>query len=196
MPKSRRDKTYSLTQTKKQVGLEHKEKVLQSGIQWVTVCWGCVADPRLCEQLRANLHLLARELAQQQTERSARRVQRRLAFLFGQEQALPSRVRQIEGAGTGRRTPQVLEELRWNFATLKVILSGFLVGETGLLFTNKKEEEVVEYFNKYNSASYARVGEKSEVTVKVQSLYDCFRNLFENYRFRDRFSARNLDRIF
>ena len=56
---------------------------------------------------------------------------------------------------------------------MKVILTGFLVGETGLLFTNKKEEEVVEYFNKYNSASYARVGEKSEVTVKVQSLYDC-----------------------
>ncbi len=43
----------------------------------------------------------------------------------------------------------------------------FIAGETGLLFTNKKEEEVVEYFNKYNSASYARVGEKSEVTVKV-----------------------------
>ena len=51
-----------------------------------------------------------------------------------------------------------------DFDTEVIVIS---VGETGLLFTNKKEEEVVEYFNKYNSASFARAGETSEVTVKV-----------------------------
>merc|ERR1712037_362563 len=82
MPKSRRDKTYSLTQTKKQVGLEHKEKVVSQIQDFVN---------------------------------SYERI-----FIYS------------------------LENSR-----------------------NNKEEEVVEYFNKYNSASYARVGEKSEVTVKV-----------------------------
>merc|ERR1712210_308380 len=139
MPKSRRDKTYSLTQTKKQVGLEHKEKVV-SQIQDFVNSYERIFIYSL-ENLRNNK---LKDLRAEFKDDSR--------FYLGKNklcQVAFGKSKELEAANGLHK------------------FSKSLVGETGLLFTNKKEEEVVEYFNKYNSASYARVGEKSEVTVKV-----------------------------
>ena len=41
--------------------------------------------------------------------------------------------------------------------------------QVGLLFTNRASSEVVDYFNKYNRAAFARADDMSNVTVMVRS---------------------------
>jgi len=139
MPKSRRDKTYSLTQTKKQVGLEHKEKVV-SQIQDFVNSYERIFIYSLENSRNNKLKDLRAEFKDDSRFYLGKNKLCQVAF---------GKSKELEVANGLHK------------------FSKSLVGETGLLFTNKKEEEVVEYFNKYNSASYARVGEKSEVTVKV-----------------------------
>ena len=58
-----------------------------------------------------------------------------------------------------------------------------LVGEVGLLFTDKKSEEVVKYFNSFNQATFARAGDVSTVTVKekFRFLFGYFPRIFLDY---------------
>jgi len=48
-------------------------------------------------------------------------------------------------------------------------ISQQLIGEVGLLFTNRPAEQVEEYFNKYNRAAFARSNDLSNVTVLVKT---------------------------
>jgi len=48
-------------------------------------------------------------------------------------------------------------------------ISQQLIGEVGLLFTNRPAEQVEEYFNKYNRAAFARANDLSNVTVLVKT---------------------------
>merc|ERR1711935_693403 len=48
-------------------------------------------------------------------------------------------------------------------------ISQQLIGEVGLLFTNRSAEQVEEYFNKYNRAAFARSNDLSNVTVLVKT---------------------------
>jgi len=128
-----------LTQTKKQVGLEHKEKVV-SQIQDFVNSYERIFIYSLENSRNNKLKDLRAEFKDDSR------------FYLGKNKLCQ--------VAFGKSKELEIAEGLHKF-------SKSLVGETGLLFTNKKEEEVVEYFNKYNSASYARVGEKSEVTVKV-----------------------------
>ena len=52
MPKSRRDKTYSLTRTKKKTGLEHKEKVRMILIFKILDKTNSISGLKVIEQVR------------------------------------------------------------------------------------------------------------------------------------------------
>eukprot|EP01120_Amphizonella_sp_Union-15-10_P016490 TRINITY_DN872_c0_g1_i2.p1 TRINITY_DN872_c0_g1~~TRINITY_DN872_c0_g1_i2.p1 ORF type:complete len:221 (-),score=34.54 TRINITY_DN872_c0_g1_i2:53-715(-) len=47
-------------------------------------------------------------------------------------------------------------------------ISEHLKGESGLLFTNRKKEEVIQYFQKFHARSYARGGFKATQTVELK----------------------------
>jgi len=139
MPKSRRDKTYSLTRTKKKTGLEHKEKVIEQVRNY------CNQYERIfvysLENTRNN-HL------------------KELRTVFKDDSRFYQGKNKLTQIALGRT-----EEEETLPGLHKV--SEQLVGEVGLLFTDKKSEEVVKYFNSFNQATFARAGDVSTVTVKI-----------------------------
>lgn len=140
MPKSRRDRTFALTKTDKKRGLEQKEKVIES------IKGYCNQYERIfvysLENTR-NSHL------------------KELRTVFKTD----SRFYQ----GKNKLTQIALGKSEEN-ETLPGLhkLTDLLVGEVGLLFTDRTAEDIVEYFNTYNQATFARSGDIACATVNIK----------------------------
>lgn len=141
MPKSRRDRTYALTKTNKKHGLEHKEKIIEQVRNYCT-----------------------------QYER---------IFLYSLENTRNNHLKELRSAfkadsrfyqGKNKLTQLALGKSEEN-ETLPGLhkISEQMVGEVGLLFTDRSTAEVIEFFNKFNKATFARAGDIACATVKIEA---------------------------
>ncbi|XP_059144649.1 mRNA turnover protein 4 homolog [Physella acuta] len=138
MPKSKRDKKVSLTQTRKK-GLELKQKLIErireTADQYARIFTFSVHNMR-------NVQL--KEIRQQWNHSR---------FFFGK-----NKVMQL---ALGRTAD---EEYRENLHKL----TQHLQGQTGLLFTNSKEKEVLTFFDELYIPDYARSGAIATQTVVLE----------------------------
>ncbi|KAI8764402.1 mRNA turnover protein 4 [Biomphalaria glabrata] len=138
MPKSKRDKKVSLTQTRKK-GLELKqtliEKIRESADQYARIYTFSVHNMR-------NVQL--KDIRQEWSHSR---------FFFGK-----NKVMQL---ALGRTAD---EEYRENLHKLTQSLQG----QTGLLFTNSTEKEVLDYFDELYIPDYARSGATATQTVVLE----------------------------
>lgn len=138
MPKSKRNKKVSLTQTRKK-GLELKQKVI--------------------EEVRENVDRYARIFTfSVQNMRNAKLKDVRQEWthsrlFFGKNKVM--------AVALGRNAE---EEYRENLHKL----TGKLRGETGLLFTNSTKEEVQKYFGGFKEGDFARSGNLAQQTVHLE----------------------------
>ncbi|KAL1123210.1 hypothetical protein AAG570_002297, partial [Ranatra chinensis] len=75
-------------------------------------------------------------------------------FFFGKNKVMT--------LGLGRKKEDEIEENLHN-------LSAQLKGQCGLLFTNRKKEEVLDYFDKYSGEDFARAGFSATETVELKA---------------------------
>ncbi|CAL1538472.1 unnamed protein product [Lymnaea stagnalis] len=138
MPKSKRDKKVSLTQTRKK-GLELKqkliEKIRETADQYARIFTFSVHNMR-------NVQL--KEIRQEWNHSR---------FFFGKNKVMQLALGRTED-----------EEYRENLHKL----TQHLQGQTGLLFTNSKEKEVLKYFDELYVPNYARSGTVATQTVLLE----------------------------
>jgi len=141
MPKSRRDRTYALTKTNKKRGLEQKEKVIE---QVKTYCNQYERIFVYSLENTRNNHL------------------KELRTVFKND----SRFYQ----GKNKLTQLALGKSEEN-ETLPGLhkLTDQLVGEKGLMFTDRSAKDIIDYFNTYNQSTFARAGDIACATVKIQA---------------------------
>ncbi|RNA04320.1 mRNA turnover 4 -like protein [Brachionus plicatilis] len=139
MPKSKRDRTVSLTVTKKK-GLEFKQNL--------------ISEIRECLDTHDNLFIISmfnqrnlflKELRQKWTDSK---------FLFGKNKVIALAL---------GRDPESEYKENLNKVT------PYLVGNVGLLFTNKTKEEVLNYFQEYECPDYARSGNVATEDVTINA---------------------------
>merc|ERR1711990_313341 len=141
MPKSRRDRTVALTRTSKKNGLEHKEQIIS-------------IVRKLCDSYdRCFLYSL---------DNTRNNHLKTLRSQFKNDSRFYQGKNKLTQVALGKN-----EENEYKPGLAKV--ANQLIGEIGLLFTNRKGEEVVEYFNKYNKAAFPRAGDLSCATVLVKA---------------------------
>jgi len=138
MPKSKRDKKISLTQTRKK-GLDLKQKVIEEIRDTV--------DNYARIFTFSVHHMRNNKLKDIRTEWKHSR------FHFGKNKLL--------GVALGR-TPE--DEYRDNLHKI----SSRLWGQTGLLFTNAQKDEVLKWFDSYSEPDYARSGNGATQTVILE----------------------------
>lgn len=138
MPKSKRDKKISLTQTRKK-GLELKHKV--------------VAEIRECVDQYARIFTFSVHHMRNNKLKDIRAQWTHSRFHFGKNKLL--------GVALGR-SPE--DEYRDNLCKI----SSRLWGQTGLLFTNSTKEEVLKWFESYSEPDYARSGNTATQTVILE----------------------------
>merc|ERR1711935_1031204 len=141
MPKSRRDRTIALTKTTKKQGLEPKEKTIET----------------------------VRSLVDQYER----------VFVYSLDNARNNHLKDLRAEfksdsrfyqGKNKLTQVALGKSDENeYKTGIHKISQQLIGEVGLLFTNRPAAQVEEYFNKYNRAAFARANDLSNVTVLVKT---------------------------
>jgi len=141
MPKSRRDRTIALTRTSKKDGLEHKEQIISNVRNLCDTYDRCFLYS--LDNTRNN-HLKA------------------LRCDFKNDSRFYQGKNKLTQIALGKS-----EDNEYKTGLHKV--ANQMVGEIGLLFTKRKGEEVVEYFNKYNKAAFPRSGDLSCATVLVKA---------------------------
>jgi len=142
MPKSKRDRQVSLTATKKK-GLEFKQNL----ITVVRECLDTYENAFIISMFnQRNQHL--KDLRQQWSDSR---------FIFGKNKVI--------GLALGRGPES---EYKPNIFRI----SPYLVGNVGILFTNKSKEEVLKFFEAYSCPDYARAGNIAleDVTIKAGNL--------------------------
>jgi len=141
MPKSRRDRAIALTKTTKKQGLEPKEKTI--------------------ETVRSLVDQYAR------------------VFVYSLDNARNNHLKDLRAEfksdsrfyqGKNKLTQVALGKSDENeYASGIYKISEQLIGEVGLLFTNREAKAVEDYFNTYNRAAFARANDLSNVTVLVKA---------------------------
>lgn len=140
MPKSRRDRNYALTKTNKKTGLENKQKVVEQVRTY-------------CDQYK-RIFVYSLENTRNNHLKDLRTVFKNDSRFY-------------QGKNTLTKVAFGKSEEEEHLPGLHK-LSEQLVGEVGLLFTDKSESEIVDYFNKFNKAAFARAGDVSCATVKIR----------------------------
>ncbi|CAF0877985.1 unnamed protein product [Brachionus calyciflorus] len=128
MPKSKRDRTVSLTATKKK-GLEFKQNLITE----IRECLDTYENLFIISMFNQR-NLFLKELRQEWSDSK---------FLFGKNKVIALAL----GRGPESEYKENLNKI-----------TPFLVGNIGLLFSNKTKQEVVEYFESYECPDYARSG--------------------------------------
>lgn len=139
MPKSKRDKKISLTNTTKK-GLEGKRQLTQ--------------DIQDSVDKYARIFIFSVENMRNVQLKQIRHEWRHSRFFFGKNKVMAIAL---------GRTPE--EEYRENLHKLSAQLSG----QAGLLFTNKTKQEVFDYFESYIVSDFARSGNLAITDVEVKS---------------------------
>lgn len=137
MPKSKRDKKVSLTQTKKK-GLELKQKVVDD------IRAGCDKYSRIFTFSVQNMR--------NSKLKEVRTAWRESRLHFGKNKLL--------GLALGKSKA---DEYKDGLSEV----SGRLWGQTGLLFTNSSKDEVLEWFSSFTEPDYARSGNTATQTVTL-----------------------------
>lgn len=137
MPKSKRDKKVSLTQTKKK-GLEFKQKIIE--------------DVQTCCDKYKHIFLFSVHNMRNTHLKEVRQSWSGSRFYFGKNKVM--------ALALGRTQE---DEYKDNLHKL----SNQLRGQSGLLFTNKSKKEVLSYFDNYRVADFARSGNVCQQTVML-----------------------------
>ncbi|XP_053382630.1 mRNA turnover protein 4 homolog isoform X2 [Mercenaria mercenaria] len=138
MPKSKRDKRVSLTQTRKK-GLELKQKLIE--------------DIRENVDRYARIFLFSVHNMRNTHLKDVRQDWKHSRFYFGKNKVM--------SLALGRTHT---DEYRDNLHEI----SKNLKGQTGLLFTNKTKDDVIEYFKNFRVSDYARAGAVATQTVILE----------------------------
>ncbi|KAK2176596.1 hypothetical protein NP493_653g01083 [Ridgeia piscesae] len=138
MPKSKRDKRVSLTQTRRK-GLELKQKLIE--------------DIRSCVDQYAHIFIFSVQNMRNNKLKDIRQEWRHSRFFFGKNKVTSVAL----GQTTESEYSDGLHEL-----------SKQLSGQMGLLFTNKSTDEVVKWFTTFKEPDYARSGNVAPQTVILE----------------------------
>ncbi|KAJ4440434.1 mRNA turnover protein 4 homolog [Periplaneta americana] len=137
MPKSKRDKKISLTKTKKK-GLGFKQQL--------------VDEIRRCVDDYKRIFVFSVENMRNAKLKDLRTEWRHSRFFFGKNKVMAL------GLGKTKET-EVQNKLHK--------LAKQLIGQCGLLFTNKEMEEVLDWFENYSESDYARSGNVAIETITL-----------------------------
>lgn len=139
MPKSKRDKKISLTQTKKK-GLDLKKKLVQ--------------DIHDCVDKYAHIFTFSMQNIRNNKLKDVRQEWSQSRFFFGKNKVM--------SLALGRnRSDEYRPGLRK--------IARRLQGQTGLLFTNASEQQVLSWFGDFTEAEFSRAGNKATQTVHAVS---------------------------
>ncbi|NP_001079849.1 MRT4 homolog, ribosome maturation factor L homeolog [Xenopus laevis] len=139
MPKSKRDKKVSLTKTAKK-GLEVKQNLIE--------------ELRKCVDTYKYIFVLSVENMRNNKLKDVRNAWKHSRLFFGKNKVM------MVAMGKG-----VSDEYKDNLHKL----SKCLKGEVGLLFTNRTEKEVEEWFDQYKETDFARAGNKATYSVVLDA---------------------------
>ncbi|KAI8055618.1 ribosomal protein L10-domain-containing protein [Syncephalis plumigaleata] len=137
MPKSKRQKIFSLTQTTRK-GRDAKE--------------GLIEKVRGCADKYSTVFLFSVSNMRNKYLQEVRKTMENSQFLFGSNKVL------IKALGDSPESAY-----KENFDKL----SSQIVGGVGLMFTNESFDDVKTYFDAFRRADYARTGNKAETTVTI-----------------------------
>jgi len=137
MPKSKRDKKVSLTKTKKK-GLMVKQQL--------------VDEIRRCVEDYNRIFLFSVQNMRNAKLKDLRTEWRHSRFFFGKNKVMAL------GLGKTKQT-ETQDKLHK--------LAKHLIGQCGLLFTNKESDEVLEWFKNYSESDFARSGNLATETVTL-----------------------------
>ncbi|KAJ8948781.1 hypothetical protein NQ318_022912 [Aromia moschata] len=137
MPKSKRDKKISLTKTSKK-GLALKQKIVE--------------DVRNCVEKFESIYVFTFRNMRNEIMKSVREEWKPSRFFFGKNRVI--------ALGFGKTVEDEVEEGLHK-------ISGMLKGQCGLLFTNCKKQEVIDWFESYSVEEYARSGFEANKTVEL-----------------------------
>ena len=138
MPKSKREKKISLTRTQKKVGLEFKQAL--------------VDKVRSAVDNYARIFVFKPENQRNATMKDVRGKWSHSKFFIGKNRVIAKAL---------GNTPE--EEYSENLHKVSMLMRG----EVGLLCTNEKTEDVIEFFDNLSAADYARTGAKCTETVVI-----------------------------
>jgi len=138
MPKTKRYKKISLTQTKKK------------GLQWKQ---NLVEDVRSCAEKYSHIYLFSVQNMRNNKLKSIRNEWKDSRFFLGKNRVI--------AVALGKSKE---DECKDNIHEI----SKRLKGQCGVLFTDKSKEEVTKYFQKHFESDYARSGNKATETVVLQ----------------------------
>ncbi|XP_071854130.1 mRNA turnover protein 4 homolog [Apostichopus japonicus] len=150
MPKSKRDKKVSLTETKRK-GLEFKQKL--------------VDEVRGCVDTYERLFVLSVENMRNTKLKDVRTAWKHSRFFFGKNKVIMLAFGKHPESEYKDSLHKITEKLQ---------------GNVGLLFTNKTKEEVLEWFKTYTEPEFARSGNKAtELVVLPEGPLDQFGHSME-----------------
>ncbi|KAF5301875.1 hypothetical protein FQR65_LT08707 [Abscondita terminalis] len=138
MPKSKRDKKVSLTNTRKK-GLVLKQKIVE--------------DIRGCIDKFTSIYVFTYKNMRTDKMQSIRQEWKPSRFFFGKNKVI--------SVGLGRTPEEEVQEDLYK-------LTKCLQGQCGLLFTDTDKDEVLDWFNKYEVEDFARSGFKATIAVKLE----------------------------
>jgi len=139
MPKSKRDKKISLTQTRKK-GLESKQKVVE--------------ELRECVDKYARIFTFSVQNMRNSKLKDVRLEWKHSRFHFGKNKLLSMALGREKSDEYKDGIHQLTQRL-W--------------GQTGLLFTNTTKDDAVEWFDKYSCTDFARAGNTATQTVVLEA---------------------------
>lgn len=137
MPKSKRDKKVSLTNTRKK-GLEFKQSIVDEIHENV--------------DLYARIFVFSTQNMRNNKLKDVREQWKHSRFMFGKNRVMAH--------GLGRSAS---DEYRENLHKVGAKLQG----HCGLLFTNSSKDEVLEWFHTYSETDFARAGNEASETVTL-----------------------------
>lgn len=137
MPKSKRDRKISLTQTRKK-GLEHKQKLID--------------DLREHVDTYERIFTFTMQNSRNAKLKDVRQAWTHSRLVFGKNKVMAIAL------GKG-----IEDEYKENLHKI----SKRLIGQTGILFTNKTQKEVVEWFKTYSEPEFARSGNTATQSVTL-----------------------------
>ncbi|ESO96608.1 hypothetical protein LOTGIDRAFT_56656, partial [Lottia gigantea] len=138
MPKSKREKKVSLTQTRKK-GLEFKQKIIE--------------DVRDCVDKYARIFTFSVQNMRNVQLKTIRQDWKHGRFFFGKNSLMAVAVGKTE-------SDEYKDNLRFLAQQLK--------GQTGLLFTNETKKNVLKYFDEFRVPDFARSGNQATQTVILE----------------------------
>ncbi|XP_037082237.1 LOW QUALITY PROTEIN: mRNA turnover protein 4 homolog [Pollicipes pollicipes] len=138
MPKSRRDRTVALTKTTSRKGADTKAKLID--------------DVRQCVDEYARLFVFSVQNMRNERWKDLRAEWKHSRFFFGKNKVMAHALGKTEETEHRKNLHKVSEHL---------------VGQCGLLFTNKTKEEVFEWFGEFSCPEYARSGNRATATVEL-----------------------------